>query len=227
MVADRVLERIPELKRHEFCIGNIAPDCNVENADWTAFIPSREVTHWMSSGRKTAGDSERFYVEYLEKRKKDGAAEEELSFLLGYYAHLVVDAEFQRMIRDEERVAAMWERIQKHPVLKEQTAGLPLTWDSAKKRISKEERNRDTDTLEAEYLEKHPDSGYLTEVMGLTYFPDYLDFFPKGAIVRKVGVMGTLPQKRPGEFSFVAVSREEYAAFVESSCELVLRGILR
>ena len=47
MIADGVLERIPNLDRHGFCVGNIAPDCNVENEDWTAFTPSREVTHWM------------------------------------------------------------------------------------------------------------------------------------------------------------------------------------
>ena len=41
MIADGVLERIPNLDRHGFCVGNIAPDCNVENEDWTAFTPSR------------------------------------------------------------------------------------------------------------------------------------------------------------------------------------------
>lgn len=45
MIADGVLERIPNLDRHGFCVGNIAPDCNVENEDWTAFTPSREVTY--------------------------------------------------------------------------------------------------------------------------------------------------------------------------------------
>ncbi len=30
IIVDRVLERIPNLCRHEFCVGNIAPDCNVE-----------------------------------------------------------------------------------------------------------------------------------------------------------------------------------------------------
>lgn len=48
MIADRVLQRIPELKKHEFCVGNIAPDCNVENDDWTSFTPPRELTHWMT-----------------------------------------------------------------------------------------------------------------------------------------------------------------------------------
>ena len=57
MIADRVLEKVPALDRHFFCVGNIAPDCNVENEDWTVFTPSREVTHWMSAERKTAADS--------------------------------------------------------------------------------------------------------------------------------------------------------------------------
>lgn len=40
------------MDRRGFCVGNIAPDCNVENEDWTEFTPSREVTHWMSAERK-------------------------------------------------------------------------------------------------------------------------------------------------------------------------------
>ena len=39
MVADRVLERVPGLDKHGFCVGNIAPDCNIENEDWTQFVP--------------------------------------------------------------------------------------------------------------------------------------------------------------------------------------------
>jgi predicted acetyltransferase len=37
MIADGVLERISNLNKRGFCVGNIAPDCNVENEDWTAF----------------------------------------------------------------------------------------------------------------------------------------------------------------------------------------------
>ena len=35
MIADGVLARLPDLDRRGFCVGSIAPDCNVENADWT------------------------------------------------------------------------------------------------------------------------------------------------------------------------------------------------
>ena len=83
IIADRALAEIPGLCRHEFCVGNIAPDCNVENEDWTSFTPSREVTHWMSDRRKAAADCDRFLYEYIKKHHISSAQEE--SFLLGYY----------------------------------------------------------------------------------------------------------------------------------------------
>lgn len=52
LVADEVIRQVPFLSMHEFYVGNIAPDCNVENEDWTSFTPSREVTHWI--GKKLA-----------------------------------------------------------------------------------------------------------------------------------------------------------------------------
>lgn len=225
MVADRVLEHVRGLDRQHFCVGNIAPDCNVENEDWTQFVPSREVTHWMSSARKTADDAKRFYREYYEQRQAAHASTHELSFLLGYYAHLVTDAEFQRCLRDRERVSSVWQRIRKHPVLAEKAAGLPETWDTVKILINPSQRTKDIFTLEAEYLEEHPDTGYLTEILPLTSFPDYLDYLPHGAIVRKIGVMRYMPLKDPGEYPFLSFSREEYESFLTRASELVLRGI--
>ena len=227
MVADRVLERVAGLDKQGFCVGNIAPDCNVENEDWTQFVPSRQITHWMSADRKVATDCERFYQAYIQNKKHEIHTAQELSFLLGYYAHLVTDAEFQRYIRDAERVASAWSRIKQHPVLSGKTAGMDETWDSVKKLVNNTERKKDMDTIEAEYLEKHPDSGYLTVIVGLKAFPDYIDYLPEGAIVRKIGVMGYLPKKEPGAYPFVAMTREEYATFLDTATELVIRGITR
>ena len=225
MIADRVLERVPGLDKHGFCVGNIAPDCNVENENWTQFIPSREITHWMSADRKIATDCERFYREYIENRKHEINSAQELSFLLGYYAHLVADAEFQRYIRDAERVASSWNRIKQHPVLSSKTEGMAENWDSVKKAINKTERMKDIYTIEAEYLEEHSDSGYLTVIAELKDFPDYIDYLPKGAIVRKIGVMGYLPKKELGAYPFVAMTREEYSNFLDNATELVVCGI--
>lgn len=85
-----------------FCVGNIAPDCNVENEDWTVFAPSKEVTHWMNGQSKLTVDYEGFYSRYI----KDWSfiSNEQYSFFMGYYSHLITDVEFQRFVRDEERV---------------------------------------------------------------------------------------------------------------------------
>ncbi len=222
-VADNVLQQMPDLRKHEFLVGNIAPDCNVENEDWTSFTPSREVTHWMSAERKIAADCDRFLHEYMNKRELCDVEEE--SFLLGYYAHLITDAEFQRYIRDEERVKATWERIKKHPELSKLSAGMEESWDAVKLLINKKERIKDICSIESEYLERHPESGYLTDIIGLTEFPDYIDYLPVGAIARKVKVMGGIPKREESQYPYIGMSVEEYHSFVDSATKLVVEAI--
>lgn len=225
MVADEVIKRLPFLKKHEFFVGNIAPDCNVENEDWTSFTPSREVTHWMGNNRKNASDCDRFLHEYIEK--KDDLDDKEESFLLGYYAHLITDAEFQRYIRDEDRVKASWNRIKKHPQLSKQAIGMDETWDSVKILIKGKERMKDIYYLEKEYLEAHPESGYITDILCLEEFPDYIDYLPKGAIVRKVKVMGYMPEKEVNQYPYIGMTKEEYDYFLKRATELVVEAIER
>ena len=222
MIADSVLQHFPGLDRHGFCIGNIAPDCNVENEDWTAFTPSREVTHWMQGERKKASDCDAFYEEYIAKRRDRIQTTEEYAFLMGYYAHLITDAAFQKMIRDEARVKAVWKRIKENENLREQSAGIEESWDNAKKLIPKRVWVGHIYSLEAEYLEAHPDSGYLTEILPLKAFPDYIDYLPKGAIVRKIGVMGYLPEINESLSEWIAISREEYEAYIQETIQTIV-----
>lgn len=216
MIADSVLEVCPGLHRRGFCVGNIAPDCNVENEDWTQFTPPREVTHWMTGERKKVSDCEGFRRAYLAGPGE--AAGEERAFLLGYYAHLLTDGAYQQMIRDEARVQAVWRRIKACPELSARAAGLPETWDTVKKLLPR--WKGEVWAMEGEYLQKHPDSGYLTEILPLKEFPDYLDYLPTGAIARKISVMGYLPQSIGQEP--VAISREEFSAFVEETVAMVI-----
>lgn len=225
MIADNVLQHIPSLSKHEFLVGNIAPDCNVENEDWTSFTPSREVTHWMVDKRKVASDCERFLREYVKKKEKLDDREE--SFLLGYYAHLITDAEFQRYIRDEERVKATWARIKKHPELNKLSMGMDETWDTVKILISRKERGKDICSIESEYLDRHPRAGYLTDIIGLTEFPNYIDYLPEGAIARKVKVMGYLPKKEMSQYPYIGMSVEEYYCFVDNATKLVVEAITK
>lgn len=220
MIADAVLEALPQLHRRGFCVGSIAPDCNVENADWSAFTPPREVTHWMRGERKQLSDCEGFLATHVLPCRA-GCNSEEYAFLLGYYAHLLTDAAFQAMIRNADRVHAVWKRIKADSRFAAQAAGLPETWDTVKQLFPKHVRMKEIDTLEAEYLANHPDSGYLTEILPLRDFPDYIAYLPKGAIVRKIGVMGSMPQTH--DTALITISREEYRAFVAETVALVLR----
>lgn len=226
MIADSVLKHFPELDKRGFCVGNIAPDCNVENDDWTAFTPFREVTHWMQGARKKASDCDAFYEQYIAKRRDRIGSSEEYAFLMGYYAHLITDVAFQKMIRDEDRVKAVWKRIKGNENLREQSAGMEETWDNAKKLIPKRVWLGHIYSLEAEYLNAHPDSSYLTEILPLKDFPDYIDYLPKGAIVRKIGVMGYLPEINKGVGEWIALSREEYEAYIQETTQMILKRFL-
>ena len=108
-------------------------------------------------------------------------------------------------------------------VLSQQSDGMEHTWDNAKKLIPKRVWTGQIYHLEGEYLSTHPDSGYLTEILPLKVFPDYIDYLPSGAIVRKIGVMGYLPSRGDKEENYIAISREEYMAFVDHAIESVVQ----
>ena len=82
---------------------------------------------------------------------------------------------------------------------------------------------REIYAMEAEYLSDHPNSGYLTEILLLKVFPDYIDYLPKGSIVRKICVMGYLPELDKSINQFITMSRDEYANFVEDTIQLVVK----
>ena len=221
MIADHVLHQFPKLDRHGFCVGNIAPDCNIENEDWSSFTPSREITHWMHGNRKAASDCDAFADVYIHSQKDKITSDEQYAFYLGYYAHLITDAAFQAMIRNDKRVSNAWSRIRRHKTYSSSIEGMSESWDSVKRLIPKEERMQEIYHLEAEYLSNYPSSGYLTDILPLREFPDYIDYLPHGSIVRKIGVMGYLPQLSKTTPEFIAISREEYASFISDTSELV------
>lgn len=220
MIADGVMTRFHTLDRHSFCVGNIAPDCNIENEDWTAFTPSREITHWMQGERKQLSDCDLFCNEYILKHNNQIRSSKQYAFLLGYYAHLITDAAFQIMTRDEDRVKAVWRRIKADEEWCAASAGMQETWDSVKKLIPAKERMHEIHALEADYLTTHPDSGYFTEILPLKSFPDYIDHLPHGAIARKVRIMSYLP-KPDKTVQHICFSEDEYATFVKNTIRLV------
>lgn len=225
MVADSVLQKLPWLDRRGFCVGNIAPDCNVENEDWTAFTPSREITHWMGGDSKTGSDADRYLNEYVLKRIDEISSNEEYSFLLGYYSHLAADAEFQKMIRAPERVANVWRRIDADHEISVRAEGMAKNWDSAKIIIPKKDRFREIYSIEGEYLRQNPTSGYITEILPLKEFPDYIDYLPNGAIVRKIPKMTVKDESLQPIDKYISITPDEVKAFAADAVAIVTRKI--
>lgn len=221
-IADEVLKQLPELDRVSFCMGSIAPDCNVENEDWTAFTPPREVTHWMTGDQKLSADYEGFYARYLQD---PSLSCEERSFYWGYLAHLMTDVSFFCFIHSPRRTAACWQRICAVPALRRQAQGQLQTWESLKQIFGKKRVFAGMLAMENEYLYTHPETAYLTVLQTVRDFPDYLDFLPKGAIIRKIGIMGSVPARHAGTIDQLFFTRKEMDHYIADTCAAIIARI--
>lgn len=225
MVADRVLKVLAHLDRRGFCVGSIAPDCNQENGDWTDFTPPREVTHWMNGKIKDEDDCDRFRDVYFLSRENEIETDEEYAFLLGYYAHLITDAMYTQFLMDSDRVKNIWQRIMADEEMKMRAKGLECTWINVRSILPKELRFSEIGAIERKYLDTHPDSGFLKYVLPLADFPDYIDYLPKGAIKRKIGVMGVIPEPLKDGQRFIGITEEEMSAFCDRAADAVIQKI--
>lgn len=222
-IADRLLAGGLPLDRRGFVVGSIAPDCNVENADWSDFDPPREKTHFMTGKSKTTADYEAFYRAYI--RNCTFRSPEHEAFLWGYYTHLVTDVMFSRFLHDEVRCAACLNRLKADG---RYTAHLSET-DAAdgfaviKQAVGREALNADTAYLEGMYLASHPDNSYTAVLRRIESFPDYLDFLPPGAIVRKIGIMAVdMRLSEIAKTDMLIFSGDEYRRFMDDVCAYVM-----
>lgn len=221
MIADNLLNRGLGLDKKSFCVGNIAPDCNVENNNWTVFTPPKEITHWMNGQSKLTADYEGFYREYI--KNQSFTSNEQYSFFLGYYSHLITDVEFQRFICDEKRVKNTFGRMKENDVLRKKIIGYPEDFDTIKKVFGKNNVFSDITVQEWSYLKLNPDSGYNTVLRNIEDFPDYLEFFPQGAIIRKIKIMAYEPKKEIPENEFVFFPKKEFEEFIHETSNMVFR----
>ena len=92
-VAQAVMERVAALCPQEFVVGNIAPDSGVPNADWSAFSPSKDISHFYvrDARGKHAISPELFAERYLSQAQLCRYDARQRSFYLGYFCHLMTD----------------------------------------------------------------------------------------------------------------------------------------
>lgn len=220
IIADKVLEKLSFPDKKGFCIGNIAPDCNVENEDWTAFEPPREMTHFMSGKSKLTADYEKFYDLYV--RKKKFSSDEHYSFLLGYYSHLMTDVMWVEYMHNEDRVRVCFDRIKAHSEMRKELSGLPEEYEVVKQVFGRKCFLNDAAEIEHRYIAKNAHNSYNEIVRKTTNFPDYLDFLPAGAIARKIKIMAYEPPEAVEEKKLIFLTEEEYRQFVDDTSRRIL-----
>jgi len=213
MVAEKLRRKIPGLDIRGFVVGNIAPDCNVENEDWTQFTPPREVTHWMTGVSKATADYESFYRRYV----KPGQTRELYAFYLGYYAHLITDAEFHMFLHDESRLRFCFERANSDADIREMIAGKPEAFETLKAALGRKRMDLEQRCLEAEWLRSNPGNLYEDMLCKVTEFPDYIDYLPEGAVTRKIPVMQRAYTDLIPPEVFVFYTAEELEKFVDDT----------
>lgn len=224
MIVDRLLDMGLDMDARGFAIGNVAPDCNVENADWSDFTPPRAVTHWMTGKYKDSADYEGFYEKYI--RGREFSSREEAAFFLGYYSHLIADAEFQIFFQSPEMVAARFARIKAHPEYSARVAGMPETHDTIRRTFTRQEKLGDLVDIERGYLKSRPDSAYNTVLRKISDFPDYIDYLPLGAIARKIPVMLASDDRAADGSDSVFITPEEHGEYIARTAGLIFEKIL-
>ncbi|MBR3841267.1 MAG: zinc dependent phospholipase C family protein [Erysipelotrichales bacterium] len=224
MIVDQVLSKEIDLDARGFCVGNIAPDCNIENEDWTSYTPPKEITHFMNGKSKLTTDCNRFIDTYI--NGKIFTSNEEYSFILGYLSHLITDVEFQKFIRNEERVRNTFKRLNTNVEYKNKLLNLPETFDTIKTVFGKAEAFKDIEYFEHTYLSKNPKASYLTVLKNINGFDDYLDFLPKGAISRKIKIM-LEDIKLQEERELYFFTKLEYDEFIKNTSNLIYEQLIR
>ena len=99
-IADILLSRISGLCETEFVVGNIAPDSGVPNADWSAFAPSKTVSHFQETDENgnVRFCAERFVQKYFAPAQRDSYDKKRYSFYLGYLTHLLTDTLWMELV---------------------------------------------------------------------------------------------------------------------------------
>lgn len=92
-VADKILKNTQGLDKKLYIVGSIAPDSGVPTKDWKTFVPDSTASHFKvfeKDGSKKI-DIDQFINGYFSKKHIQEYNNEQFSFYLGYYNHLLTD----------------------------------------------------------------------------------------------------------------------------------------
>ena len=196
-IADYFLDRIPGIVPGPFIVGNIGPDCGVPNEDWSAFTPPAQVTHWNENEKGKDCRSEDFAAEYLYDAAADPGT---LSFLLGYYVHLLTDNEWSHRI--------FWPKRDQYAA------------EFAKDRTFIWTFKRDWYDLDHLYMREHPDFRAFDIFSSIEdFYDDTLPYYPEEAYTRQIRHITRFYREFDGdlEHEYIYLNKQEMDDFVEEA----------
>ena len=210
-VADKLLDRLEGIAETEFIVGNIAPDSGVPNADWMAYAPPTEVSHfktYLEDGTVQI-DVENYLGQYFTVEKRADYSREQYSFYLGYLIHLLTDLEWIAHIYSPS--------IAKYPEAYAEDSH-KLLWTLKK----------DWYDLDFLYLKKHPDfRAFRIYENAVGFVNTYMDIFAIDAFEnRREYITGFYRGGRKDierEYQYLTEVRAEQ--FVEDCVEAVLKKL--
>lgn len=199
-VADKLLDRIPDLSPIEFIMGNLAPDSGTP-LEGGGFAPPQTVSHFRlddGSGKKVI-DLDAYRAQYFSPALCAGYSEKQYAFYLGYYTHLLTD------ICWSDRIA--WRIRLQYP---------DTDWKDIK---------RDWYDLDRLFLKRHPGFRAFRAYLGSVGFVNsYLDFFPADAfeLRRKAVTDFYLAEGDDPDREYTYLTEEEADRFVEDCTAYIL-----
>ena len=210
-IADKLLDRIPDLAPIEFIMGNMAPDSGVPNEDWSAFTPSTKVSHFRTDNGsfKKKIDLDAYLSAFFTDAQRSGYNDQQFSFYLGYYTHLLTDCLWTQYILDPCRDRFAQER-------EADRSG----WITRVK--------QDWYDLDFLYLKKHPGFRAFRAYLGSVGFVNrYMDFFAPDAFDnRREYITGFyLQENNHLDREYPYLTEAEADAFVENACGDILQKL--
>ncbi|WP_346914450.1 zinc dependent phospholipase C family protein [Clostridium sp.] len=202
-IAENILRNVDDLDSTAFILGNVGPDSGVPNEDWSSFNPPKTITHWINEENNI--DAEKFFNKYI---KNNSMEYPKYSYVLGYYIHLLTDIEWSKFF-DEKKKNALYNKK-----LKEDAS---FIWTIKK----------DWYGLDFLYLEKNPNFIFHTIFKNIDQVPDYLDYFPEGALMKQVKYITEyyLGDNEETKDNFIYLNEEEMDKFIDETSKRIFSNL--
>lgn len=191
-IAEAILNAHSSLDEKYFLVGNVGQDCGQPNEDWSEFFPPKSVSHWINEDNFI--EAEKFYKKYLNKGIEDNKL---YSFLLGYYVHLLIDIEWIGIMDEKKKTDNNYKKLEKDE---------KFIWTI----------KEDWYDLDHLYFRKNPNSIFHRIFKNIESFPDYLDYYPAGAIERQLRYIREFYTKYNGnpDREYIYLTEKEMDDFV-------------